>query len=100
MTSKEGIEIAKKAVIVAKKQRQNELSDEDNEWFDSNIKALEQAEKDLEVLEIIKVNHFEIDKDGNVYVGNICDVLLGIEDYYKDMEEEYNKIKEWLINNK
>lgn len=96
MTSKKAIEIAKKAVIVAKKQHQNEADDEENEWFDSVIECLEQAENDLEVLEIIKENHFEIDKDGNVYVGNICDVLLGIEDYYKDMEEEYNKIKEWL----
>ena len=54
MTSKEAIEIAKKAVIVAKKQRQNEADDEENEWFDSNIEALEQAEKDLRILEILK----------------------------------------------
>jgi len=96
MTSKEAIEIAKKAVIVAKQQRQNEADDEENEWFDSNIEGLEQAEKDLELLEIIKVNHFEIDKDGNVYVGKKMDMLLGIEDYYEGMEDLYHKIKEWL----
>lgn len=54
MTSKEAIKIAKKAVIVAKQQRQNEADDEENEWFDSNIEGLEQAEKDLEILEILK----------------------------------------------
>ena len=54
MTSKEAIEIAKKAAIVAKQQRQNEADDEENEWFDSNIEALEKAEKDLEVLENFK----------------------------------------------
>lgn len=98
MTSKEAIEIAKKAVTVAKQQRQNEADDEENEWFDSNIEALEKAEKDLEVLEIIKENHLEIDKDGNIYIGNKMDVMLGIEDYYKGEEESYNKIKECLEN--
>ena len=91
MTSKEAIEIAKKAVIVAKQQRQNEADDEENEWFDSNIEALEQAENDLEILEILKKHLTTIQITG-----------LGTEKYkdivvipYED-EEDAERVRKWL----
>lgn len=91
MTSKEAIEIAKKAVIVAKQQRQNEADDEENEWFDSNIEGLEQAEKDLEILEILRKHLTTIQITG-----------LGTEKYkdivvipYED-EEDAERVRKWL----
>ena len=91
MTSKEAIEIAKKAVIVAKQQRQNEADDEENEWFDSNIEGLEQAEKDLEILEILKKHLTTIQITG-----------FGTEKYkdivvipYED-EEDAERVRKWL----
>ena len=47
MTSREAIEIARNVF-------QFENGEETDEWSRSVIKALEQAEKDLEILEILK----------------------------------------------
>ena len=88
MTSKEAIEIAKKAAIVAKQQRQNEADDEENEWFDSNIEALEKAEKDLEILEILKPM-LRI-KKGNTWE------CLDIRDGFFNTKEQKTKVKEYL----
>ena len=95
MTSREAIEIAKKAVIVAKQQRQNEADDEENEWFDSNIEALEKAENDLEILEILRKHLATIQITG-----------LGTEKYkdivvipYED-EKDAERVRKWLENDK
>lgn len=104
MTGREAIEIAKKAVIVAKQQRQNEADDEENEWFDSNIEGLKQAEKDLELLEdllhlILCIEETFNQKyfDGKGYTGTI------FKDYFIDNDltgrlEERLKLKERLEN--
>lgn len=88
MTSKEAIEIAKKAVIVAKQQRQNEADDEENEWFDSNIEGLKQAEKDLEILEILKPM-LEVKKGGTWE-------YLDTKHCFFETKEQITKVKEWL----
>lgn len=93
MTSKDTIEI----VI---REYQKELDGKGNdEWLSRLIKGLKQVKRDIEVLDILKENHLELNGN-NVYVGNRMDMMQCIKDYYTDMEEEYNKIKEFLENDK
>ena len=74
-------------------------TDKNNEWVKSVLKGLKECQQDLEILEIFKKNlsvKIESCKYGNEFITNEYIAYNGMDLDIMN-EEEYNKIKDWIL---
>ena len=92
---------SKEAVKLARIEFEKDLEyDENNQWLKNIIPVLEQAEKDLEVLEILKDSITDKEAHMIVMKDEITEKMKGEEfmilHYTIKGTEKVDKIKEWL----
>lgn len=91
---------SKGAVIAARIEFQRDFEDgeENNEWLTNVIEGLKQAEKDLEILEILKHIILGIEETFNQKEFNESGIMgTIIKDYFIN-NDITGKVKEWLEN--
>lgn len=92
MTSKEAVELARREFEIDFEY------DENNEWLRRVIEGLKEAEKDLEILEILKylLNHLEATFNTKYF--SDCGIIgTIIKDYFIN-NDITGKVEEWLKN--
>ena len=67
-----------------------------NGGYEEDNEVIENALKDLEVLEIIKKHSFLFVEKGKLYCGKYGDVELILDEDDFESKEEYELLKEWL----
>ena len=98
---------SKEAVKLAYIEFQKDLDyDENNQWLKNVIEGLKQAEKDLEVLEILKNKNVNICLIKDCYsLQDYNDTCIYLRSYSNQIsksilitKEEYDLLKEWIEN--
>ena len=91
MTSKEALKLA---ILEYEKDLE---TDENNQWVKNVLKGLKECQQDLEVLEILKRKSVDIHLIKDIMIDNI---RFDYYPYDNLTNKEFNKIKEWIENDK
>ena len=91
MTSKEALKLA---ILEYEKDLE---TDENNQWVKNVLKGLKECQQDLEVLEILKRKSVDIHLIKDIMIDNI---RFNYYPYDNLTNKEFNKIKEWIENDK